>query len=343
MNPETFPDDELLVVNQLRKYFPGGRPRRGEEPTVLRAVDGVSFRLGRQETLGLVGESGCGKSTLSRALLRFYAPTSGEVWLNVGEPGAPDWQDLARLHGRRLRDARRHAQMIFQDPHASLNPRLTVGSIVAEPMEIHRLGSRAEIRRRTQALLDEVGLDPKFIKRFPHEFSGGQRQRIGIARALALNPKVLLCDEPVSALDVSIRSQVLNLFLELQERRGLSYLFIAHDLSVVKRVSHRVAVMYLGKVVETAPSAEIYAAPRHPYTKALLSAIPIPDPAVECARKRIELSGEVPSAAAHFPGCPFAARCPEVIADCHSRAPSLEPEGASHTTSCLLVNDIPAH
>ena len=339
MNSPTFADDDLLVVQDLRKHFPSARRRRGEKPATLRAVDGVSFRLRRQETLGLVGESGCGKSTISRALLRVYAPTSGEAWLNIGEPGAPEWRDLAQLQGQNLREARRHIQMIFQDPHASLNPRLTVGSLVAEPMEIHRLGSRKEIRRRTQALLDEVGLDPRFVNRFPHEFSGGQRQRIGIARALALNPRVLVCDEPVSALDVSIRSQVLNLFLELQERRGLSYLFIAHDLSVVKRISHRVAVMYLGKIVETAPSAEIYAAPRHPYTKALLAAIPIPDPAVENARERIELQGEVPSATETFSGCPFASRCPEVLDECHSRTPLLGPEGAEHTAACILADD----
>ena len=339
MNLPSFADDDILVVRNLKKHFVLREGGRAGKSSLLRAVDGVSLRLRRQETLGLVGESGCGKSTFSRTLLQVYPPTAGEVWVDLGSPGAARWVNLAALRSRALREARREIQMVFQDPHASLNPRMTVGSIVAEPMEIHRTGTRAEIRRRTQELLDEVGLDPRFIKRFPHEFSGGQRQRIGIARALALNPRIIICDEPVSALDVSIRSQVLNLFLELQERRGLSYLFIAHDLSVVKRISHRVAVMYLGKIVETAPSAEIYSSPRHPYTKALLSAIPIPDPEIESSRQRIELRGEVPSPTATFPGCPFAPRCQEFVEECDRVKPNLGPEGSAHTAACLLVTD----
>lgn len=240
-----------------------------------RAVDGVSFELGRGETLGLVGESGCGKSTTARAVLRLIASTNGSVRYNTGKPGEPDkWLELTLLSQGRMRPLRQKIQMIFQDPYASLNPRMTAAAIIAEPMHIHRTLPRREIPKRVDALLAEVGLEARMGRRYPHEFSGGQRQRIGIARALALNPEIVICDEPVSALDVSIRAQVLNLLLDLQERRGLSYLFIAHDLSVVKRISHRVAVMYRGKIVELASADDIYRNPKHDYTKSLLAAIP---------------------------------------------------------------------
>ncbi len=324
-------DDDILVLRDLSKRFRG---RANAEP--VRAVDGVSFALRRGETLGLVGESGCGKSTLSRVVLGAYPTSSGEAWFNAGNSEEPDWVELTRLSRRRWRRYRSAVQMIFQDPYASLNPRMTVGRIIAEPLEIHTSGNPREVQRRVQTLMEEVGLDPKLIKRFPHEFSGGQRQRIGIARALALDPRLLICDEPVSALDVSIRSQVLNLFLELQQRRGLTYLFISHDLSVVKRMSHRVAVMYLGRIVELATADQIYSDARHPYTRALLEAIPIPDPELvrhshERVRGEAALSASV--------GCPFAPRCPEVFDDCRSLSPPLGPPDGSHQAACLLAFD----
>ncbi|MGL4465299.1 MAG: ABC transporter ATP-binding protein [Planctomycetia bacterium] len=327
----------ILSVRDLHVHFevPGDGWRA--PPKRLRAVDGVSFDLHRGETLGLVGESGCGKSTLARAILRLVAPSAGQALLDVSDdPAKPEIHDLAKASGGAMRRLRRHIQLVFQDPFASLNPRMTVGEIVAEPMRIHRLHPRGEIRDRTADLMNEVGLDPTFARRYPHEFSGGQRQRVGIARALALNPKVILCDEPVSALDVSIRSQVCNLFMELQERRGLSYLFIAHDLSVVKRISHRVAVMYLGKIVEQAPYDRIYGEALHPYTEALLSAIPIPDPVVEASRRRILLRGEVPSPTADKRGCDFAPRCPKVMNQCADVTPLLTEHRPGHWASCLL-------
>lgn len=322
--------DHVLQVRNLSVEFRLGRHRR------LVAVDDISFDLGRGETLGLVGESGCGKSTTARAILRLTPMTAGSVVLRpLDDAGQPREVELDHLRASELRRARRHFQMVFQDPFASLNPRMTVGQIIAEPMGIFRTGSSSERRQAVQSLMREVGLDPAHILRYPHEFSGGQRQRIGIARALALNPQLLICDEPVSALDVSVRSQVLNLLLDLQEKRGLSYLFIAHDLSVVKRISHRVAVMYLGKIVEVASSDDIYSQPKHPYTQALLSAIPIPDPIVERRRQRTLLKGDLPSATERH-GCPFASRCPRAMPACPTVAPLLEDVAPGHQAACLL-------
>ncbi len=338
--PPSTDSDTVLKVEQLRVEFVTHKSVLGKPLKVLRAVDGVSFELHRGETLGLVGESGCGKSTTARAILRLVPTTSGSAHLNVSsDPSRSEWVNLTTLPRGELRQARRKIQMIFQDPYASLNPRMTVGSIIAEPMAIFGTHARAERRRRVQTLMEEVGLDPVFIRRYPHEFSGGQRQRIGIARALALDPEIIICDEPVSALDVSIRSQVLNLLLELQRRRGLSYIFIAHDLSVVKRISDRVAVMYLGKVVELARFDQIYTNPMHPYTQALLSAIPIPDPEVEANRQRILLPGDLPSQTEQMTGCPFASRCPQKIeGECERIEPRLAESAPRHEVACLLYD-----
>jgi oligopeptide transport system ATP-binding protein len=322
----------VLQVDSLRVLFDQGRDRATGKRRILRAVDGISFELGKGETLGIVGESGCGKSTLARAILRLVPIASGSVTLSLdGKSTRVDQQE-----GSSLRGIRRHLQMVFQDPYASLNPRMTVGDILAEPLIIFNIGSRKDRMGMVQDLMKEVGLDPKHVLRYPHEFSGGQRQRIGIARALALNPQVLLCDEPVSALDVSVRSQVLNLLLDLQERRGLSYLFIAHDLAVVKRISHRVGVMYLGKMVELASSDDLYAHPQHPYTQALLSAIPVPDPEIERSRERIILSGDLPSPSDECVGCAFASRCRQVMARCREVMPILERKDADHQVACHL-------
>jgi oligopeptide transport system ATP-binding protein len=297
------PDRPLVEIRQLRKYFPINRgfifQRHSGD---VKAVDGVTLMIRRGETLGLVGESGCGKSTTGRTILQLDRPTSGEVWF--------DGQDLVRLQGENLRRMRRRFQMIFQDPYASLNPRMTVGDIIGEPLEVHDLTRGANPRGRVEELLRIVGLDPSFTNRYPHEFSGGQRQRIGIARALAVNPDFVVCDEPVSALDVSIRAQVLNLLQSLQQQFGLTYLFIAHDLAVVRHISDRVAVMYLGKIVELADRDALYANPQHPYTRALLSAVPIPSPKIERKRERIILIGDAPSPSNPPPGCPFHTRCP---------------------------------
>jgi oligopeptide/dipeptide ABC transporter ATP-binding protein len=289
--------EPLLVVRDLAKHFRVGR--RGS----LKAVDGVSFELARGETLGLVGESGCGKSTTARCVVGLHPATAGSVRFEGTE--------LTHLTRRAWRPWRRRIQMIFQDPYASLDPRQTVGSILAEPLAIHRMGKPRERRLRTLGLLDAVGLNPRHVNRYPHEFSGGQRQRIGIARALALEPDLIVCDEPVSALDVSIQAQIVNLLRDLQERFDLAYLFIAHDLAVVRRMCHRVAVMYLGRVVEVAGRDRLFTDPQHPYTRALLSAVPVPDPEVERARQRIVLQGDVPSPYAPPTGCAFHPRCPE--------------------------------
>ena len=294
----------FLAVRDLKKWFPvKGGGLLGREPRWLKAVDGVSFQLERGESLGLVGESGCGKSTTARTIIGLLRATSGSVEL--------DGKELTGLSRSDWRPIRRRVQMIFQDPYASLDPRQTVGSILAEPYRIHGLHKPRDRRMRTLALLDAVGLDPRHLYRYPHEFSGGQRQRIGIARALALEPELIVCDEPVSALDVSIQAQVVNLLKELQDRFGLAYLFIAHDLSVVRSVCQRVAVMYLGRIVELADREDLYGDPRHPYTRALLSAVPIADPAVERARRRVVLQGDVPSPYSPPSGCPFHPRCGE--------------------------------
>jgi len=322
----------LLSVAGLVKHYQSGAlfARRGPP---VRAVDGVSFEIGRGETLGLVGESGCGKSTVGRTLLRLQEPTAGRAVF--------DGADVFALDRAALRRLRRRMQIVFQDPYSSLNPRMRIGSAVAEGIEIHRLVPKAEIPGRVAALLQEVGLDPAFARRYPHEFSGGQRQRIGIARALAVEPSFIVCDEPVSALDVSVQAQVLNLLADLQKQRGLSYLFIAHDLAVVRQVAHRVAVMYLGRIVETGPTEGLLAKPRHPYTVALLSAVPEPDPAGKT--RRVVLPGDPPSPSAPPPGCPFHPRCfhPAKSDRCRTELPQLRPVGATQV-ACHYAETTPA-
>jgi len=320
----------LFRVKDLKKHFVL-RGSLWEQPQVLRAVDGVSLDLYEGETLAVVGESGCGKSTLARTMIRLHEPTEGEIWFRD--------KNLMALDYRALRMERRFFQMIFQDPYASLNPRMTIGAILSEPLEIFcRYGvmslSSAEIRERVQELLRRVGLSPSFINRYPHEFSGGQRQRIGIARALALQPSLVLCDEPVSALDVSIQSQILNLLEELQHDLKLTYLFISHDLAVVKHIATRVAVMYLGRIVELTSSAELYSRPFHPYTRALLSDVPIPDPRLERQRRRILLKGDVPSPLGQIQGCPFKDRCYLKTSLCDEVAPPLEEKTSGHMVAC---------
>ena len=330
--------EPLLRVEDLKKHFPvGRRGLLGRHAGWVRAVDGVSFTLERGRSLGLVGESGCGKSTTARVVLGLHTATSGRVRF--------DGVDLTRLSRAQLRPYRRRMQMIFQDPYASLDPRQTVGSILTEPLRIHGLEKPRGRKLRALALLDAVGLNPRHINRYPHEFSGGQRQRIGIARALALEPELILCDEPVSALDVSIQAQIVNLLKELQERFHLAYLFIAHDLAVVRQLCHDVAVMYLGRVVEIAPRDRLYAQPSHPYTRALLSAVPVPDPEVERTRERIVLEGDVPSPMKPPTGCAFHPRCPELDrvpgARCSTEVPILRERrpGSSRQRACHLEGD----
>ncbi len=319
----------LLDVKNLVMHFPLTEGIIFQRQVgAVQAVDGVSFHVNRGETLGLVGESGCGKSTTGRAILQLYKPTSGEVNF--------DGKDLTKLDGGDMRKMRRHLQMVFQDPYASLNPRMTVGNIVSEPMQIHKLVPKNERTQRVQELLQTVGLNPYFANRYPHEFSGGQRQRIGIARALAANPDFIVCDEPVSALDVSIQAQVVNLLEDLQDKLGLTYLFIAHDLSVVRHISDRVAVMYLGKIVEMADRNALYDDPLHPYTKALLSAVPIPDPVIERKRERIILTGDVPSPINPPSGCHFHTRCPYVMDVCKQQDPAFVDQGGGHFVACHL-------
>lgn len=327
----------LLEVKELKLHFPV------EEGLLLkkqvgsiRAVDGINFEIKEGETLGLVGESGCGKSTTARSVAQLHTPTSGEVLL--------DGFDLANANKTELLKARMDMQMIFQDPYASLNPRMTVGSIVAEPMQIYTKRnllnmSKAETSERVDSLMERVGLSRFFKNRYPHEFSGGQRQRIGVARALALNPKLILADEPVSALDVSIQSQILNLLTDLREEFNLSYLFIAHDLAVIKHISSRIAVMYLGKIMEVSESKELYKKPLHPYTVALLSAVPIPDPKIERKRKRIILKGDVPSPDKERHNCYFYDRCPKRFDKCKDNIPALVDVGDKHQVACFLHHD----
>ena len=320
----------LLEVRNLSRYFTarGGLLRRASAP--VKAVDGVSFTIERGQALGLVGESGCGKSTLGRAILRLHEPTGGEVWLN-GE-------NITALSGEELLARRRQMQIIFQDPYASLNPRRTIGESIREPLDVHRVGTADERERRVRELLDIVGLPDSARHRFPHEFSGGQRQRVGIARALALNPSLIVADEPVSALDVSVQSQVLNLIARLQREFGIAFLFISHDLAVIQHVSDVVAVMYLGKIVEMAPAEELYRNPRHPYTQALLSAVPTPDPARRAGR--IVLQGDIPSPADPPAGCPFHPRCPQVMSRCRTEVPALLSAAGPRTVACHLVTSI---
>jgi oligopeptide transport system ATP-binding protein len=331
-------DRPLVEVEELKVWFPITEGLIIERHIGdVRAVDGISFSLPRGETLGLVGESGCGKSTTGRALIRLYRPTEGRIVF--------DGTDLSTLEGARLRSMRRRMQMIFQDPYSSLNPRMTAGGIIGEPLEIHQIGTPRERRARVRELLATVGLNPEFDERYPHEFSGGQRQRIGVARALAVNPDLIVADEPISALDVSIQAQIINLLERLQGQFDLTYLFIAHDLSVVRHISDRIAVMYLGRIVELAPARDLNREPLHPYTVALLSAIPIPDPAVESRRRRIILKGDVPSPVAPPSGCRFHTRCwlrerlgnPE---RCTTEDPALRELATGHTVACHFAEEV---
>ncbi|HTN75142.1 MAG TPA: oligopeptide/dipeptide ABC transporter ATP-binding protein [Pirellulaceae bacterium] len=319
----------LLDVQDLRVHFPFHRGGLFTgESGVVRAVDGVSFTLNAGETLCLVGESGCGKSTTARAILNLIPATSGQVRLSG--------QRIDNLNEQEMRPLRRKIQMIFQDPFASLNPRMTVGAIIAEPMAIFGLYAARDRQLEVMRLMDLVGLNPKYVNRYPHEFSGGQRQRIGIARALAVQPEVIVCDEPVSALDVSIQAQVINLLLDLQQRLGLAYIFISHQLAIVRHIADRVGVMYLGRIVELADAEQIYTNPKHPYTQALLSAVPLPDPIAEAKRRRTVLQGEVPSPDKFYPGCPFVDRCPIGEDACRRSPPQLE--GVEHQVACFKAS-----
>ena len=320
----------LVQVRGLKKYFPITQGIIIQRKVAdVKAVDCLDFEIQKGETLGLVGESGCGKSTTGRAILQLYRPTAGSVIFQG--------KDLVKLQGEDLRKMRRNMQMIFQDPYASLNPRMTVGDIIGEPLEVHNIAKGKEKKERVQELLQTVGLNPYFVNRYPHEFSGGQRQRIGIARALAVQPDFIVCDEPISALDVSIQAQIINLLEELQTKFNLTYLFIAHDLSVVRHISDRIAVMYLGKIVELTDRDTLYKNPLHPYTKALLSAVPIPDPVVEEKRERIILTGDVPSPVKPPSGCRFHTRCPIAIDKCKSVDPDFRDAAGGHWVACHLA------
>ena len=319
----------ILKVQNLKMYFPIYKGLMRRHVGNVMAVDDISFEINPGETLGLVGESGCGKSSAGRAILRLYDITGGSIQLEGIE--------ISTMKGDALRRLRPEMQMIFQDPQASLNPRMTVGAIIAEPLNEHKNLTKAETQARVNELMDAVGLSRDFTKRFPHEFSGGQRQRIGIARALALNPKFIVCDEPIAALDVSIQAQVVNLLEELQERLGLTYLFISHDLSMVRHIADRVAVMYLGKIVELAGRDQLYDSPQHPYTQALLSAVPEPDPSVESTRQRILLEGDVPSPANPPKGCNFSTRCPRVMDICKIDVPEFKQLTDGRYVACHLM------
>ena len=322
-------NEVLLRVDNLKMYFPIRRGVLQRQVGAVKAVDGITFEVRKGETLGLVGESGCGKSTTGRVILQLYKPTGGRVFF--------EGEDLTSLKGEDLRRMRRRMQMIFQDPYASLNPRMTVADIVGEPLEVHGIANGKERDDQVQHLLAVVGLNPQYTRRYPHEFSGGQRQRIGIARALALSPALIVCDEPISALDVSIQAQVVNLLEDLQKEMGLTYLFIAHDLSMVRHIANRVAVMYLGKLMELADREELYHNPLHPYTQALFSAVPVPDPYVEERRQRIILSGDPPSPANPPPGCPFNTRCPLAIDLCRQQMPEWRAVSPGHMVACHRV------
>ncbi len=323
-------NEVLLRVEDLKMHFPIYRGVFQRQVGAVRAVDGVSFDVYRGETLGLVGESGCGKSTTGRTILQLYKPTAGNVYF--------EGKNIVKLKGEEMRQMRRKMQMIFQDPYASLNPRMTVGQLVGEPLQVHNVATGAEIAERVAHLLELVNLNPAFASRYPHEFSGGQRQRIGVARALALQPSFIICDEPISALDVSIQAQVVNLLEDLQAQFNLTYLFIAHDLSMVRHISKRVAVMYLGVFVELADRDELYANPLHPYTQALLSAVPIPDPVADAKRKRTILEGDVPSPANPPSGCRFRTRCPIAQPRCAEARPEFREVQPGHFVACHLVN-----
>lgn len=319
--------DPLLSVRGLKTWFPVSSGVLQRTVAHVRAVDGVDLDIKKGETVGLVGESGCGKSTLGRTIIRLLDPTAGTIEF-MGE-------DITRQRGSAMRAHRRELAMIFQDPYASLDPRQTVGDIIGEPLDIHKLARGRERQDRIYELLQVVGMNPRFADRYPHEFSGGQRQRIGIARALAVGPTFIVCDEPISALDVSIQAQIINLLESLQSKFDLTYLFIAHDLSVVKHIANRVAVMYLGKIVEIAPGGQLYRRPRHPYTDSLLSAIPIPDPLIERNRERVILQGDVPSPINPPSGCRFRTRCPRARPDCAENEPPLETFGDEHLAACF--------
>jgi oligopeptide transport system ATP-binding protein len=316
----------LVRVEGLKVHFPVHRGLLRRHGGVVRAVDGLTFDVRKGETLGLVGESGCGKSTTGRALLRLCRKTDGRILF--------DGSDIAEIEGDKLRRMRPRMQMVFQDPQASLNPRMTVGAIIAEPLVEHGKFNRRSRVARVRELLDAVGLNPDYVNRYPHEFSGGQRQRIGIARALALEPDLIVCDEPIAALDVSTQAQVVNLLRDLQKTLGLTYLFISHDLSMIRHIADRVAVMYLGKMVELADVKTLFSAPRHPYTKALLSAVPVPDPVVEAGRRRIILKGEIPDPADPPAGCRFCTRCPEAREECFTAEPVWREAARNHHIAC---------
>jgi oligopeptide/dipeptide ABC transporter ATP-binding protein len=326
--------EPLLELENVKKYFPVRTGLLQRETARVHAVDDISLTIYRGETLGLVGESGCGKSTLGRTIVRLLEPTDGHIRFEGDE--------ITKLGRRRLRPLRREMQIVFQDPYASLNPRKRIGAIVGDPLRIHGIGTRGDRQSRVQELLRTVGLAPEHYNRFPHEFSGGQRQRIGVARALALRPKLIVADEPVSALDVSIQAQIVNLFESLQDEFGLTYVFIAHDLNVVRHVSDRVAVMYLGSLVEISPADELYAKPLHPYTMSLLEAVPIPDPDVEAKRKTVVIPGELPSPVNPPSGCRFHTRCPyRQPTKCHDESPPLRPFGDDgHMAACHWVEEI---
>jgi oligopeptide transport system ATP-binding protein len=316
-----------LSVRHLKVYFPVQQGMFRRTKGFVKAVDDVTFSVAPGETLGLVGESGCGKTTLGRAIVKLIQPTSGEILL--------DGQNIADLHGSALRAKRRKFQMIFQDPYNSLNPRMTVGEIIGEPLDIHHLAANGDRSRRIEQLLKAVGLDPLHAHRYPHEFSGGQRQRIGIARALAVEPELIVCDEPVSALDVSVQAQIINLLQDLQRERGVAYLFVAHDLAIVEHISQRIIVMYLGRIVELAPAKSVVRSPKHPYTQALISAVPVVDP--DAKRSRIMLSGEIPSPINPPSGCPFHPRCPVAEARCRSEVPELRKLSSDSWAACHLA------